>query len=102
MKTFFIYFVFIQLAIVASLRTRKAVSLTINAAKDIPVSGFLIDNSKSDWTKERMNQIKAISKDNSNNISIIKSRLTDINKAINNLRKPSVHGIVPASDGLFI
>lgn len=102
MKTFFIHFVFIQLAIVASLRTRKAVSITLSAAKDIPVSGVLIDNSKSEWNKEEKDKIKAVSKDNSNNISVIKSRLTDINKAVNNLLNPSVHVIVPANDGLFI
>ncbi|VDI56364.1 Hypothetical predicted protein [Mytilus galloprovincialis] len=99
MKTFLIHFVFIQLATVASLKTRKAVSITLSAAKDIPVSGFLIDNSKSEWNKEVMDQIKAVSKENSNNISVIKSRLTDINKAVNNLLNQYVHGIVPASDG---
>lgn len=102
MKTFLIHFVFIQLVTVASLKTRKVVSITLSAAKDIPVSGFLIDNSKSEWNKEGMDQIKAVSKENSNNISVIKSRLTDINKAVNNLLNQYVHGIVPASDGLFI
>ncbi|XP_063406227.1 sialate:O-sulfotransferase 2-like [Mytilus trossulus] len=103
MKTFVVIVAFLQLAIVASLRKRKPVTVTLNAGKEIPVSGFLIDNSKSDWINDgntnHLDKIKAISKQNSESISAIKSTLTDLSKAVNGLLKTTVQQADPASDG---
>ncbi|CAC5379818.1 unnamed protein product [Mytilus coruscus] len=82
MKTFVVLIAFMQLAIVASLRKRKPVSITLNAGKEIP-----------------LDKIKAVSKQNSDSISAIKSRLTDLSKAVNGLLKTTVQQADPASDG---
>lgn len=92
MKTFVALVVFfLQFSVVASLRKLKPVTLSMNAGKDIPVRGFLIDNSRLNWIKEGMDhqliKIKAVSKNNSDSIPSIKSRLTDLRKVVNGLQK---------------
>ena len=91
MNFVFVLVAFIQLAIVTSLGKHKPVSITLNAGKEIPISGFLIDNSHSYLFKKEMdyqlNKMKTVSKDNSDSISAIKSRLKDISKAVNGLLK---------------
>lgn len=95
MKTFValvvFFFFFLKFSVVASLRKRKPVILSLNAGKDIPVRGFLIDISRSNWIKEGMDyqliKIKAVSKNNSDSISSIKSRLIDLRKVVNGLQK---------------
>ncbi|XP_063413263.1 uncharacterized protein LOC134695782 isoform X1 [Mytilus trossulus] len=94
MTKMFAFVAFIQLAIVTSLRKNKPVSITLNAGKEIPISGFLIGNSESYLFKKEMdyqlNKMKTVSKDNSDSISAIKSSLTDITKVVNGLLKAAV------------
>lgn len=97
-----VVFSFLKFSVVASLRKLKPVTLSLNAGKDIPVRGFLIDISRSNWIKEGMDyqliKIKVVSKNNSDSISSIKSRLTDLRKVINGLQKKKPD---PKSDGLY-
>ncbi|XP_052077185.1 uncharacterized protein LOC127715185 [Mytilus californianus] len=113
MKGFVILVAFLEFVIVTSLTKRKAVSLSLNAPNKIPIRGFLLDDNYDKVSPSKLKSIEkvmksqqyqlnkmiAVSKDNSNSVSAIKSDLTDLSKAVTGLQKALRKQANPANGG---
>lgn len=96
MKSLAIIVAFLEFIIVTSLDKRHGVSLSLNAPNKIPIRGFLIDNNDDTVPssklktivkmmksqQDQLNKIKAASKENHNDVSEVKSKLTNLSKAV--------------------
>lgn len=115
MKSLAILVVFWEFVMVTSLHNQNGVSLSLNAPKKIPIRGFLLDdnNDKGLSSKlksieklmksqqDQLNNIIAVSKNNSNSVSEIKSDLTDLTNAVTGLQKATRKQADPAKGGLY-
>lgn len=111
MKSLAIIVAFFEFIIVTSLDKRHGVSLSLNAPNKIPLRGFLIDNNDDTVSssklkpivkmmkaqQDQLNKIKAASKENSNGVSAVQSKLTAFIKKVKDDQQNQLNKIKAAS-----